>query len=101
MLVHHSVQHAVIGGHNVLNSGQAANLRQHVFQTHDLASGICVGIFAVPLRRLWQVKGQKMVAAETGILMQQMSERLHHEGRANQQNESQGHFHDNERAAKS
>ena len=42
-----------------------------------------------------------MVGAEAWILVQQMGQRLHHERRANQQNESEGHFHDNERAAKS
>ena len=42
-----------------------------------------------------------MVGAEAGILVQQMGERLHHERRADEKNESEGYFHDDEGTAKS
>src|SRR5258708_12693604 len=42
-----------------------------------------------------------MVGAETGILVQKMGESLHHEGRTDQQNESQRHFQNNKRIAES
>src|SRR5215471_11035364 len=88
-----AIQHSVVCCHDIGDSWKLPHLRQYFLQPGNLSGFVFFFFFFAQSLWLGQIERQQVIRTEAGILVQQMSECLHQQRRANQQDERQRHLH--------